>query len=116
MKQLGKFELASVKRTNASVKSSLKKLNSNKEKIAKLEEECVKLEQYIDMWETPIKALSGGYTSTEVLQMLESPIAETTDNVAVESTEFSTEETDNTKEVGDMPNYGNSENNNELTY
>lgn len=97
MKQFSKFEMASIRRTNSSVKGYVKKLNIIKEKIAKLEAEALELQNEVDAWEYPVKNMSGGYTSTEILEMLESPIAEIVENVAEKETteEFSVEDSDN---------------------
>lgn len=64
---LNRFQLAAVKRTA----QNTKKLVSQREKInAKMHElasQLVAINEQIDAWEAPIKVMTGGYTSEQVL-------------------------------------------------
>ena len=64
---LNRFQMAAVKRTAANTK----KLVAQREKVnAKIREyvaELISINNQIDAWETPIKAMTGGWTSEQVL-------------------------------------------------
>lgn len=64
---LNRFQLAAAKRTA----QNTKKLVSQREKInAKMHElaaELVSINEQIDAWEAPIKVMTGGYTSEQVI-------------------------------------------------
>ena len=64
---LNRFQMAAVKRTAANTK----KLVAQREKVnAKMREyaaELISINNQIDAWETPIKAMTGGWTSEQVL-------------------------------------------------
>ena len=75
MKEFSKYELAAIKRTAQTVKPLLAKVVKINEKIAVLEQEKINIESNINMWENPIKEVSGGFTSTEILnQSIENQI------------------------------------------
>jgi len=65
---LNRFQLAAAKRTA----QNTKKLVSQREKInaqmRKLAAELVSINAQIDAWEAPIKVMTGGYTSEQVLE------------------------------------------------
>lgn len=67
MKELSRFELAIIKRTAQNTKSLRSKRDKLVEKIKKAEEELSIINMSIDSFEAPIKTLTGGYTSEEVL-------------------------------------------------
>lgn len=67
MKELTKFEMANVKRTSKSVGIFNKKKERLVAQIQKLQGELEELDKLIELYEAPIKEISGGYTSTEVL-------------------------------------------------
>lgn len=67
MKNLGKYELAAVKRTAASVRMMESKKARLLAKKAKIDEELEDVEKTIEAFEQPIKVMSGGFTSTEIL-------------------------------------------------
>lgn len=67
MKELSKFELATVKRTAKSVKMQRDKKAKLEEKIAGLQQELDTVNSIIDSFEEPIKKMTGGFTSEEVL-------------------------------------------------
>ena len=102
MKELSKFELATVKRTAKSVKMQRDKKAKLEEKIAKLQQELDTVNSIIDSFEEPIKKMTGGFTSEEVLNGTYDKVRTGESNLAPAeeaSVESTTEET-----VGDeMP-------------
>lgn len=67
MKKLSVFEMASVKRTAKNVSMQRRKKAKLEEKIAALQAELDLVNTVIDSFEAPIIALSGGFTSEEIL-------------------------------------------------
>lgn len=67
MKELTRNELAIVKRTAKSTKQLRDKKARITAKIAELETELAGIESSIEIFEAPIKHLTGGFTSEEVL-------------------------------------------------
>jgi uncharacterized coiled-coil DUF342 family protein len=71
MKEFSKFEIASIKRTAQNVSAMMSKRNKLNEKIAKLTEERDKIQSSIDAWEAPIKVLSGGLTTEQLVDKVQ---------------------------------------------
>ena len=67
MKELSRFELAIVKRTAQNTKSLRAKRDKLVEKIEKAQEELDVINEAIEGFEAPIKTMTGGFTSEEVL-------------------------------------------------
>lgn len=67
MKELSKFELTIVKRTAQNTKSLRTKRDKLVEKIEKSQEELNVINEVIEGFEAPIKTMTGGFTSEEVL-------------------------------------------------
>lgn len=67
MKELSRFELAIVKRTAQNTKSLRTKRDKLVEKIEKAQEELWVINEAIEGFEAPIKTMTGGFTSEEVL-------------------------------------------------
>lgn len=67
---LSKFEIATCKRTAANVRSFRTKRMKLLEKIAAMQTEVEHLEKIIDAFEAPIKEMTGGLTSEQVLNNL----------------------------------------------
>lgn len=67
MKKLSVFELATVKRTAKNVSMQRRKKAKLEEKIASLQAELDMVNKVIDSFEAPIIALTGGFTSEEIL-------------------------------------------------
>lgn len=67
MKELSRFELAIVKRTAKNTKSLRAKRDKLVEKIEKAQEELGVINEAIEGFEAPIKTMTGGFTSEEVL-------------------------------------------------
>ena len=67
MKELSRFELAIVKRTAQNTKSLRTKRDKLVEKIEKAQEELAVINEAIEGFEAPIKTMTGGFTSEEVL-------------------------------------------------
>lgn len=70
MKEFSKFEIASIKRTAQNVSGMMSKRNKLNEKIAQLTEERDKIQKSIDAWEAPIKVLSGGLTTEQLVDKI----------------------------------------------
>lgn len=66
-KELSRFELAIVKRTAQNTKSLRTKRDKLVEKIEKAQEELSVINEAIEGFEAPIKTMTGGFTSEEVL-------------------------------------------------
>ena len=66
-KELSRFELAIVKRTAQNTKSLRTKRDKLVEKIEKAQEELTVIGETIEGFEAPIKTMTGGFTSEEVL-------------------------------------------------
>ena len=67
MKELSRFELAIIKRTAQNTKSLRTKRDKLVEKIEKAQEELGVINEAIEGFEAPIKTMTGGFTSEEVL-------------------------------------------------
>lgn len=67
MKELSRFELAIVRRTAQNTKSLRTKRDKLVEKIEKAQEELGVINEAIEGFEAPIKTMTGGFTSEEVL-------------------------------------------------
>lgn len=67
MKELSRFELAIIKRTAQNTKSLRTKRDKLVEKIEKAQEELNVINEAIEGFEAPIKTMTGGFTSEEVL-------------------------------------------------
>lgn len=93
MKELSRFELAAIKRTAQNVKSMLKKRDKLEEKQAEITQELNDINNMIDMWEEPIKKMTGGFTSEQVLN-----------GEMEESQELLSEETPSEEEIDETPN------------
>ena len=65
--ELSRFELAIVKRTAQNTKSLRTKRDKLVEKIEKAQEELGVINEAIEGFEAPIKTMTGGFTSEEVL-------------------------------------------------
>ena len=66
-RELSRFELATVKRTAKNTKSLRTKRDKLVEKIEKAQEELGIINKAIEGFEAPIKTMTGGFTSEEVL-------------------------------------------------
>lgn len=66
-RELSRFELAIVKRTAQNTKRLRTKRDKLVEKIEKSQEELCIINETIEGFETPIKTMTGGFTSEEVL-------------------------------------------------
>ena len=67
MKELTRTQLAVVKRTAQNVKGLRTKLAKINEKITNLTAEAMDLDNTIEQFEAPIRTMTGGFTSEEVL-------------------------------------------------
>ena len=67
MKTLSRNEMAAVKRVNSTTKKLRDKQLKLSAKVEALQAEWRQLEQDIDLWEAPIKQMTNGFTSAEVL-------------------------------------------------
>lgn len=66
-RELSRFELAIVRRTAQNTKSLRTKRDKLVEKIEKAQEELDVINEAIEGFEAPIKTMTGGFTSEEVL-------------------------------------------------
>jgi len=94
-KELSRFELAIVKRTAQNTKSLRTKRDKLVEKIEKAQEELSVISETIEGFEAPIKTMTGGFTSEEVLAGImavaeateEAPEGEVSEEVEVPASE-----------------------------
>lgn len=107
MKELSRTELAIVKRTAQNTKSLRTKRDKLKSKIEQYTEELNVINETIDKFEAPIKELTEGLTSEEVLDYINNPKSEETteenkevidDTEVAETVEVNTEESETTNE------------------
>lgn len=66
-KEFTKFEVAAIKRTAQNVSSMVIKKGKLMEKIEALQSELAVVEQAIEGWQAPIKAMTGGYTTEDLV-------------------------------------------------
>lgn len=100
MKELSRFELAICKRTAQNTKSLRTKRDKLVAKIEKAQAELNVINEAIESFEAPIKSMTGGFTSEEVLSGAiavaaateEAPVGEVDDTEAPVETEVSAEE------------------------
>lgn len=67
MKELSRNEMAAVKRINSTTKKLYDKQLKLAAKIAELQVEYRHINNEIELWEAPIRKMTGGFTSSEVL-------------------------------------------------
>ena len=67
MKEFSKFEIADIKRTATTVQKYVQKKVKLQAKIKAMQEEESKLQVMIDNWQAPIKELTGGYTTEDLI-------------------------------------------------
>ena len=70
MTTLSRFQMAAIKRTAQNVKSFNKKKVTIETKIKALTTELEEINRTIESWEEPIKLMTGGKTSTQILATL----------------------------------------------
>lgn len=93
-KELSRFELAIVKRTAQNTKALRTKREKVAAKIAALTTELQEIEAVIEKFEAPVREITGGLSSTEVLEELKkTEEAETVENVEPTVTELDTQAT-----------------------
>lgn len=68
MKEFSKFEIASIKRTAQNVEKFVSNKSKILMKIKKLEEELAYTQQLIDQWQAPVKSITGGYTTEDLIR------------------------------------------------
>lgn len=67
MKKFSKIEIAVIKRTAQNVATYVQKKEALDRKIAALEEEKAALQPLIDVFQGPIKEMTGGYTTEDLV-------------------------------------------------
>jgi phage shock protein A len=68
---LSKFQIAAIKRTAQNVKNLNRRLTTLKKKIEETTAEINLIEDSINTWEEPVRKMTGGKTSTQILAELE---------------------------------------------
>lgn len=68
MKEFNSIERASIKRTAQNVERFVVKKTKTLEKIAELQEELESIQRMIDSWQAPIKEMTGGYTTEDLIR------------------------------------------------
>ena len=68
MKEFSKFEIATIKRTAQSVSSMVIKKNKIKAQIDELQKEYDQLATMQEQYEAPIKTMTGGYTTEDLVE------------------------------------------------
>ena len=64
---LNRFQMAAVKRTAQNTKKLVAQREKINEKMRTLAAELISINEQIDAWEAPIKIMTGGYTSEQML-------------------------------------------------
>ena len=64
---LNRFQMAAAKRTAQNTKKLCSMRDKANAKMRELAAEVIELNNQIDAWEAPIKAMTGGYTSEQVI-------------------------------------------------
>ena len=67
MKEFSKFEIAAIKRTAQNVDKYVSNKNKLLAKKAKIEAELVVLQSMIEGWQEPIKNMTGGFTTEDLV-------------------------------------------------
>lgn len=64
---LNRFQMAAVKRTAQNTKKLVAKREKINAQMRDLAGQLVEVNNQIDAWESPIKAMTGGYTSEQII-------------------------------------------------
>ena len=64
---LNRFQMAAVKRTAQNTKKLVSQREKLNAKMRELAAELIGINEQIDAWEAPIKVMTGGYTSEQML-------------------------------------------------
>ena len=64
---LNRFQIAACKRTAQNIKKLTTRRDKLNNSIRELAKEIAEINAQIDAWEAPVKAMTGGYTSEQVL-------------------------------------------------
>jgi hypothetical protein len=67
MRELTRFEMAAVKKTESTIRPMKRRITSNQAKIEVLQNKILDDEAMIEMWDKPVVEMTGGFTSEEVL-------------------------------------------------
>ena len=67
VKEFSKFEIAAIKRTAQNVDKYVSNKNKLLAKKAKIEAELVVLQSMIEGWQEPIKNMTGGFTTEDLI-------------------------------------------------
>lgn len=78
---LNRFQMAAVKRTAQNTKKLCTQREKVNAKMRDLAAELININNQIDAWETPIKVMTGGFTSEQCLQY-EGNLPEVTEEAA----------------------------------
>ena len=65
--KLNRFQMAAVKRTAQNTKKLVSQRDKINTQMRDLAAKLIQVNELIDNWEAPIKTLTGGYTSEQVL-------------------------------------------------
>jgi hypothetical protein len=80
---LNRFQMAAVKRTAQNTKKLVAQREKVNAKMRDLASELISINKQIDAWESPIKVMTGGWTSEQCLAY-EGKLPETADPAEVE--------------------------------
>ena len=91
---LNRFQMAAVKRTAQNTKKLVSQREKINDKMRALAAELISINEQIDAWEAPIKVMTGGYTSEQMLSWNgvtpeeDSQVAESTPEIINEEPAF----------------------------
>lgn len=88
---LNRFQLAAAKRTAQNTKKLVSKREKINAQMRELAAELISINEQIDAWEAPIKVMTGGYTSEQVIAW-EGNIPEENNDIAAEVASIHAEE------------------------
>lgn len=88
---LNRFQMAAVKRTAQNTKKLCSQRDKVNAKMRELAAELIEINNQIDAWESPIKVMTGGYTSEQAIAWAGN-IPEEQEDVAAEVASIRAEE------------------------
>ena len=89
---LNRFQMAAVKRTAQNTKKLVAQREKVNARMRELAAELISINNRIDAWETPIKVMTGGYTSEQCLAYNGTLPEEVQNDIAAEAASIQEEE------------------------
>lgn len=87
-KEFSKFEISAIKRTAQNVEKFVSKKNKLKVLLVEHAEEYNKLQEMQEQWEAPIKNLTGGFTTEDLVKKVVKEVGVDKDGKAIKVTQY----------------------------